>query len=135
MILPIKISRKNFLKSILWLLAIPVTFIWLKMVQTHQKITPAKKSVLLPLDFPPGISFQGNLIINNQSERLTVFSAQCTHLGCIINHQKDNQVTCPCHGSAFSSTGTPIKGPARTSLKKLDYTYDKTRKSILVHLT
>ena len=130
MTFPIKISRKKFLS----LLAFPVVFIWVRAIRSHQILTPGPTNIVLPHDFPPGYTFYSDLIIYNQQGNLSIFSAKCTHLGCIINHQKNNQVTCPCHGSTFSSKGNPIKGPARTPLKKLDYTYDKTGKNIIVHL-
>jgi len=130
-----KISRKKFIETLLWLLVFPVTFIiWVRMIQINRLVSAGKSKILLSSDFPPGITFNSNLIINNHQGQLTIFSAKCTHLGCLINHQSKNQIICPCHGSIFSSLGEPIKGPARNPLKKLDYSYDQTGKKIIVHL-
>lgn len=50
------------------------------------------------------------------------FSAVCTHAGCTVGNVADNQISCPCHGSAFSAKdGSVINGPASSPLdaKKL----------------
>lgn len=46
-----------------------------------------------------------------------VFSATCTHLGCLVNRVSDQVIQCPCHGSEFAiSTGAVVEGPAASSL-------------------
>ncbi|KAA5597199.1 ubiquinol-cytochrome c reductase iron-sulfur subunit [Blastochloris sulfoviridis] len=47
-----------------------------------------------------------------------VVYASCTHLGCIpLGHQGDwNGWFCPCHGSAYDTSGRVRKGPAPTNL-------------------
>jgi Rieske Fe-S protein len=42
-----------------------------------------------------------------------VFSAVCTHMGCIVNQITDGRIDCPCHGSEYSITdGAVLAGPA-----------------------
>ena len=42
-----------------------------------------------------------------------VFSAVCTHMGCIVNQIADGRIDCPCHGSEYSITdGAVLAGPA-----------------------
>lgn len=44
-------------------------------------------------------------------------SAKCTHLGCTVDWQADEQAfVCPCHGSRFDPMGQVIGGPANDPL-------------------
>ena len=53
--------------------------------------------------------------------KLTVVSAVCTHMGCIV-HWNDAETTwdCPCHGSRFTTDGEVIEGPAIAPLQKVE---------------
>ena len=44
------------------------------------------------------------------------FSAVCPHQGCVVAPD-DEQLTCPCHGSAFELDGSLKKGPAEKGLE------------------
>lgn len=51
------------------------------------------------------------------------FSAVCTHQGCIVSAVTQGQITCQCHGSAFSAKdGSVLQGPATTPLKEAKIT-------------
>jgi Rieske Fe-S protein len=42
-----------------------------------------------------------------------VFSAVCTHMGCVVNQISSGTIDCPCHGSQYSiTTGDVVAGPA-----------------------
>jgi Rieske Fe-S protein len=45
-------------------------------------------------------------------------SLVCTHLGCTVE-QKDENFTCPCHGSRFDVDGKVSRGPADKPLRSL----------------
>ncbi|MBI1922591.1 MAG: Rieske (2Fe-2S) protein [Geobacter sp.] len=48
------------------------------------------------------------------------FSAVCTHLGCIVQWEKEKgQFLCPCHAGRFSADGEVISGPPPRPLEKL----------------
>jgi cytochrome b6-f complex iron-sulfur subunit len=51
------------------------------------------------------------VIITNIGGKVTVYSATCTHLGCVVAVSGD-KLDCPCHNSVFSSTGEVLHGPA-----------------------
>jgi len=58
-----------------------------------------------------------NIIINDNGVKKKV-SKVCTHMGCMLNYDKQsNKLLCPCHGSEFEITGKVIEGPARTNLE------------------
>jgi len=56
----------------------------------------------------------------DETGKLHVVSAICTHMGC-INHWNEVEQSwdCPCHGSRFSIDGEVLEGPAYTALKKV----------------
>lgn len=62
------------------------------------------------------------VLIRKRGGGLVAFSAVCTHLGCIVQWEKDKQdFLCPCHGGHYSSDGTVTAGPPPRPLKKLPF--------------
>lgn len=54
-------------------------------------------------------------------EKLTVFSAHCTHLGCPVRWEEDAQLfLCPCHGGVYYRDGGVAAGPPPKPLAQLD---------------
>jgi len=52
------------------------------------------------------------------SGQIKSFSAKCTHLGCIVELQEDQElIRCNCHGSIFDLDGNNISGPAPKPLQ------------------
>ncbi len=63
-----------------------------------------------------------DIFVYKRLERIEVFSAHCTHMGCILNFYKDKKrFICPCHHSRFTIDGHKFKGPAQRDLDKITY--------------
>jgi len=59
------------------------------------------------------------VFILSSPEGPTVFSAVCSHLGCLVNFQKDrSEFVCPCHGGRYDLTGKNIAGPPPAPLTR-----------------
>jgi cytochrome b6-f complex iron-sulfur subunit len=54
---------------------------------------------------------------------VVVRSAVCTHLGCIVQWQKDKgQFLCPCHAGLYGSDGRVLSGPPPKPLEAIPFT-------------
>jgi len=50
---------------------------------------------------------------------LAVFSATCSHLGCLVNFSREKQeFVCPCHGGRYDLAGKNIAGPPPAPLTR-----------------
>jgi cytochrome b6-f complex iron-sulfur subunit len=59
----------------------------------------------------------------NENDTFTALLTQCTHKGCEVDPDYDI-LSCPCHGSKYSSAGDVISPPATEPLKKFDVLTD-----------
>ncbi len=76
------------------------------------------------------LSGQPVMLIRTPKEVIAL-SAICTHLGCIVDFKKDeNVIHCPCHAAAFDIRGNVIKGPATIPLE----TYPANISGNIVHV-
>lgn len=63
------------------------------------------------------------VLIRKRDGDVAAYSAVCTHLGCIVQWQKDRQeFLCPCHAGRFSSAGEVLGGPPPKPLVRLPFT-------------
>ena len=104
---------------------------WDKMVKTHI-ITTAKRLTKLPFNRNRKVLFSDEFIVVNDAGKTKVFSAHCTHLGCLINQSEGAKLLCPCHGSEFSLNGMAVKGPAYKPLKKEKFYFGEKKDFIFL---
>lgn len=66
-----------------------------------------------------GKEWKARVFIVSTSDSLSVFSATCTHLGCLVNYKKEKrEFVCPCHGGRYDLTGRNIAGPPPAPLTR-----------------
>lgn len=55
---------------------------------------------------------KARVFIVSSPDRLTVLSAVCSHLGCLVNYRKESrEFVCPCHGGKYDIAGKNVAGP------------------------
>ena len=67
------------------------------------------------LDFP--------VCLYKKKQEYAAVSMQCSHQGCELN-PNNTSLTCPCHGSEFSTEGKVLSPPADKDLKLFKITID-----------
>ena len=89
----------------------------------------AGKVIIPEKDVPEGeakfFEFAGSaaVLVKKLGGDLIALSAVCTHLGCIVQWEKDQQnFLCPCHGGLYTPDGAVESGPPPKSLSKLPFT-------------
>jgi Rieske Fe-S protein len=59
----------------------------------------------------------GEVVVVKDGGEVRAFSAVCPHQGCLVDSVAAGAISCPCHGSQFSTTdGAVIQGPATRGL-------------------
>ncbi len=91
--------------------------------------TSSEKTTIPDSSILPGeakfFDFRGEtaVIVRKKSGELIALSAVCTHLGCIVQWERDKQdFLCPCHAGRYTSDGVVISGPPPRPLAKLPFT-------------
>jgi cytochrome b6-f complex iron-sulfur subunit len=128
---PRKTKRRDFLNILLgggfiaWLGALfyPV-FKYLEPPAVDEvKVTSVKIGAVNDMDKDSGkiIKF-GNkpvIVIRKKSGDYVAFSAECTHLDCIVQYRKDyGQIYCACHNGRYDLNGRVASGPPPAPLTK-----------------
>lgn len=62
------------------------------------------------------------VLVRKQGGELIALSAVCTHLGCIVQWEKDKQdFLCPCHAGHYTADGAVVSGPPPKPLAKIPF--------------
>jgi len=63
------------------------------------------------------------VVVRTKDTGVVALSAVCTHLGCIVQWDKQSQnFICPCHAGHYNAQGTVLSGPPPKPLPKLPFT-------------
>ena len=88
----------------------------------------AGKVVIAEADLPEGgakffeFANAAAVLVRKQGGEIVAFSAVCTHLGCIVQWEKEKQdFLCPCHGGHYDANGAVISGPPPKPLARLPF--------------
>jgi cytochrome b6-f complex iron-sulfur subunit len=76
----------------------------------------------IPLGDAKEIVFNGvpAVIVNRPGKGLIAVSRVCTHLGCLVQYDKENKtLLCPCHAGVYDLEGNIVSGPPPKPLQKL----------------
>ena len=72
------------------------------------------------------------IIVVNAGGGIRTFVAVCTHEGCPLGwNPTQHLIRCPCHGSAFDTSGLVVNGPAKLPLTELDTIVERGMVSIV----
>ncbi|WP_321368655.1 Rieske (2Fe-2S) protein [uncultured Draconibacterium sp.] len=124
-------NRRVFLKVAVAGFVAFFLFIWNKLTLRHIETSGAEEA-LVPLNKNKEVQFFDKYIIVNADNKTTVFSSNCSHLGCKIDKMANGKLVCPCHGSEYDLQGQVIKGPAYKNLTVVNSTISEDGKSIIV---
>lgn len=88
-----------------------------------EKVTIPEQQVLPGAAQPFVFAGSPAVLVRKQDGTLVALSAVCTHLGCIVQWQKEQQVfLCPCHAGYYTPEGNVISGPPPKPLARLPFT-------------
>jgi len=76
----------------------------------------------IPLGDSKEIVYNGvpAVILNRPGKGLIAVSRVCTHLGCLVQYDKENKrLLCPCHAGVYDLEGNIVSGPPPKPLPKL----------------
>lgn len=126
-------SRRKFLGVCLGgiLSAAAAATIWpvYRFLAPRKSDAVAGKVVIPETELPEGAAkffeFAGSaaVLVRKRGGEISAFSAVCTHLGCIVQWEKDKQdFLCPCHAGHYDADGAVLSGPPPKPLTKLPFT-------------
>jgi cytochrome b6-f complex iron-sulfur subunit len=127
-------TRRKFIKMFSFLIFFFMGYTLFRLIRKEKDSNRNNRKVFLPLENNDGIFLYNSCIIHYESGNISLFSAKCTHLGCLINKTEYNELVCSCHGSKFSLDGKVINGPAFKDLQKLSFEIDKKNNRIVVDI-
>jgi cytochrome b6-f complex iron-sulfur subunit len=123
-------KRRSFLKAVLAFLGATsvASFVYpLSRYLAPPASTESSKTIVIakreiPLGDAMEIVFNGipAVILNRPGKGLIAVSRVCTHLGCLVQYDKENKrLLCPCHAGVYDLEGNIVSGPPPKPLPKL----------------
>ena len=88
--------------------------------ERSKTLSIAKRDV--PLGEAREIVYNGvpAVVLNRPGKGLIAVSRVCTHLGCLVQYDKENKrLLCPCHAGIYDLEGNIVSGPPPKPLPKL----------------
>ena len=94
-----------------------------------RQATATRTKVTIPAtEVPEGgakfFEFDGRsaVLVRKKGGNLIALSAVCTHLGCIVQWQKEKEeFLCPCHAGRYNADGAVLSGPPPKPLGKIPF--------------
>jgi len=126
-------TRRKFLLAGLGTVAVAasggVFYPLFRYLAPRSSVTASHKVDIKAIDVPEGgakyFEYNGSsaVLIRKKGGDLIALSAVCTHLGCIVQWQKENEkFLCPCHAGLYTADGTVVSGPPPKPLARLPFT-------------
>lgn len=88
---------------------------WIDVIGEHEIEVGSTKEVRFKTMVEDGyqtVEREYVLYMHRYLDRIVVFDPACTHLGCRVIYQQDqNKYLCPCHGGVFDVDGKVVSGP------------------------
>jgi cytochrome b6-f complex iron-sulfur subunit len=91
----------------------------------------ANNAISLNIDATPALASVGSaalvqtssgtyLVARVAQDTFNAMTAICTHEACTVTRFQSGTFQCPCHGSEYNTSGAVTKGPAPSSLRRLN---------------
>jgi Rieske Fe-S protein len=126
------VGRRDFTKFlVLTSLAFVVGQAWIvfENLKRRRRGEPPVRKIAALADVPIGTAVpfaypaahDDCLLIRTAADRFVAFSQRCTHLGCAVTPElQNNRLHCPCHRGYFDlTTGNVLAGPPRRPLPRI----------------
>jgi Rieske Fe-S protein len=133
-VLPV-LPRRTVVRGAFWLLGAAALALFASMTGRFEKLLRRPRQITIPPGGDAPITFVDDVIVCREEQKVRVFAARCTHLGCRISRAADGLIACPCHGSKFRPDGTVASGPATRPLEELAHTTDPRSGALIVHVS
>ncbi len=127
-------TRRRWIHTAAWTVVALLGAAFAAMLRRQVSVARRPRRVVVPRDLADRVAFVDEVIVCRTATQVHVWSARCTHLGCLITRAVDGVLTCPCHGSGFHLDGRVAVGPAPRPLDPLPYELDPRTGDLVVHV-
>jgi len=122
-------NRREFLQKSFAFLGLSILAVFLypffKFFSPPAGEAVAKRLVLKKKEIPIGdakdivINNTPGVVINRPDKGYVALSRVCSHLGCLVDYQKDKKrLLCPCHAGTYDLSGNVTSGPPPKPLQQ-----------------